>query len=141
MKYKSIKAVPIALVMGLMLSSCAVGMAASGGKSYNFNVLVPGADRSVVVAEFGTPALTDTDEAGRKYDVFSVREGSSGAARFFRAFFYAITDIATLGLTEILWTPLEGGLGRGSDVQYKVIYNKRNKVSEYFSLKDDRIIK
>lgn len=53
---------------------------------------------------------------------------------------YGVLAVGTLGLSEVVTTPVEGAVGKGAEMQIKVIYDDANRVSAVNVLKDERWI-
>ena len=137
---RAIVAVAMLSIGGHGMSGCAAMLAFSGPDHKDISVVGKRNPRSRVVAELGTPALTETKN-GVKSDLFSFKQGTTGAGAAFRGTFYLVADFFTLFLSELLFIPLEGALGGGSDVQVRVFYDKNDLVKRHEFLKDDRFIK
>jgi outer membrane protein assembly factor BamE (lipoprotein component of BamABCDE complex) len=92
------------------------------------SVLTNGVDRSRVIAELGTPLVTD-EKDGKKTDTFYVRQGYSTGAKAGRAVFHAVADVFTCGLWEVVGTPVEA-VAHGTDVKVSVCYDKNGNVEK-----------
>ena len=114
-------------------SGCSVMMAARAPAKKDLSVLSPGVARAQVIAELGAPVHQSQDDTGER-DVFSFQQGYSLPARVGRATFHAVGDVLTLGLWEVVSTPLEGSLD-GEGVQAEVQYDRDQYVRrvEFFS--------
>ena len=110
----------------LFIAGCSVVMAAKQPSRKDFSVLSKGVDRSRVVAELGAPLATEVKD-GKRTDVFNVRQGYSTGAKTGRAIFHGVADVFTLGLWEVVGTPVETGAS-GTDVKVTVNYDSRDKV-------------
>ena len=128
---------PWSLVLGLMLISsstgCSVMMATKAPGRKDLGVLTPGMPRAKVIAELGPPLETSIYEIESR-DIFAFKQGYCTAARVGRAGVHAVADVATLGLWEVVATPLEGALD-GEDVRAEVRYDQQERVHrvEYFA--------
>jgi hypothetical protein len=120
-------------LLSVNLCGCAVMMAARAPGKKDMSVLVPGASRSQVVAELGSPLQSNDGEFG-PVDVFSFKQGYTPAIKATRAVAHATADVATLALWEFVGTPLESAT-QGEDVQVEVAYDAANRVEriEYFA--------
>ena len=49
-----------------------------------------------------------------------------------------LAAVMTLGLSELVTTPLEGALGQGAEIQLRVLYDEQDRVQEVEVLEDDR---
>ena len=117
------------LVMGLVLLGnlgCSAVMAAKQPGKKDLSVLDPGTPRSHVIAELGAPAWSG-ERGGNKIDVFAFKQGYSKGARAGRAFFHAAADVFTLGLWEVVGTPIES-VASGTDVKAEVTYDGDERV-------------
>lgn len=121
------------------LQGCSVGKAASGPKAKDLSVLEKGTPRDKVILEFGAPINSELNDDGYKVDLFKFVQGQHGAARAGKGFLYATLAVGTLGLSEVVTSPLEGAAS-GAEMQVKVTYDKGNYVREVVVVKDDRLI-
>ena len=103
-------------------------MATQQPSRMDFSVLSKGVDRSRVVAELGAPLTTEVKD-GKRTDVFSVRQGYSTGAKVGRALFHGAADFFTLGLWEVVGTPVEA-IASGTIVKVGVNYDKNDKVED-----------
>ena len=133
MKYK----ISLLVLTIFILQACSVVQATNGPESKDLSVLKLSTSRDLVIAEFGKPVLTETNENGNKYDIFKFMQGQHGAAKAGKAAIYGILAVGTLGLSEIVTSPVEGATGNGAEMQIKVTY-KDKKVTEVTVLKDER---
>jgi hypothetical protein len=74
----------------------------------------------------GSPLTTEVKDGKRK-DVFYVRQGYSTGAKAGRAIFHGVADVFTLGLWEVVGTPVEA-VASGTDVKVAVCYDSCDKV-------------
>ena len=121
-----------------MLASCSAVQATKGPESKDFSVLEKGTDRYKVLAEFEQPIITDTTRDGRKYDLFKFYQGQHGAVKASKAAAYGAAAVVTLGLSELVTTPVEGTAGSGAEIKLRVIYDSDDRVDEIEVLQDDR---
>ena len=113
-------------LLSIFIAGCSVVMATQQPSRKDFSVLSKGVDRSRVVAELGSPLISDVKDGKRK-DVFFVKQGYSTGAKAGRAIFHGVADVFTLGLWEVVGTPVEA-VASGTDVKVAVIYDSRDKV-------------
>lgn len=74
----------------------------------DLNVIQPGVQRSVVIAELGQPDNMTVLENGGYDDRYVLDPNAHrGVTKFFTALFYAVADIFTFGLTEVIFVPTE----------------------------------
>ena len=102
--------VTTALLLGTAhtILGCSVYMSASRSTYKDTSVIKIGAHRSVILKELGAPHASLRLENGGYKDIYKIdpdahRAGSKGAA----VAWHVIADIFTIGLWEIVGTPLE----------------------------------
>ena len=124
------------LVMGLALicapvalTGCSVGMALSGDKQPQLAACRVGADRSDIEMQLGKPVtvsnLTDGDQSCT-YEYQVGNEPSAG-----RAVAHGAMDVLTLGLWEIVGTPVEAV--QGQKYKMTVVYDTDGKAKQITS--------
>jgi len=129
----------LSLVMGsilLITSGCSVYMAAKQPGQKDLSVLKEGTPRSHVIAELGAPVWSG-EKNGNKVDMFAFTQGYSAGAKAGRAFFHGAADFFTLGLWEVIGTPVES-VASGTDIKVEVTYdaNDRVKLAEIIERKE-----
>ena len=117
----------VPIMASVVLSGCAVVMAAKQPDYKNVDLFKVGTPRGALLGEFGHPTATDTKPDGTKCDTFSFTQGYSGGAKAGRAFAHGIADLLTLGLWEVIGTPTEAVFS-GSTVGYQACYDKEDRV-------------
>jgi len=123
-----------ALVLAfLLLSGCSVYMAANQPPAKNIDLFKVGTPRSALLAEFGYPTSTETKADGKKYDIYRFTQGYSGGAKAGRAVLHGVADVLTLGLWEVIGTPVEA-VNDGNLTAYEVSYGKDDRVDQVISL-------
>ena len=128
----------LVLVLLAMLPSCSSVQATKGPESKDFSVLEKGTERYKVLAEFEQPIATDRAKDGRKYDLFKFFQGQHTAVKAGKAVAYGSAAVLTLGLSELVTTPVEGAAGRGAEIKLRVLYDGDDRVDEVEVLQDDR---
>jgi len=120
----------------LFLSSgCSVFMAANSPTEKNDNLFAIGTSRNQLIAEFGGPISSVYDkETGYKTEIFKFEQGFSKANNVGRAIFHGLADVVTLGLWEIIATPIEL-IVDGTDMAYEVEFDDLDRVVRVFALK------
>ena len=113
----------LSCLMFLFLTGCSVGMAMSGKPDPNLSVLEIGQSRDIVILNIGQPTRTSATENGRT-DVFELERGNQQSVG--RAAGHAAMDVLTLGLWEIVGTPIEGFTG--DEFTLSIEYDENNKV-------------
>lgn len=128
---QTVKLSILATVVGTS-SGCSVMMAARAPERIDMDVLNLGEPRGRVVSELGVPVQSREVASGGS-DVFAFKQGYSLPERTGRAAFHGIADLATIGLWEIVGTPIETSL-RGEEVRVQVDYDTSDRVRriEYF---------
>ncbi len=114
-----------------VLTNCSVYMAAKQPKEKNIDVLSIGTPRSLVLAELGQPVTSEIRD-GNKVDIFAFTQGYSAGNRTGRAVWHGVADVFTLGLWEVVGTPVEAAFD-GTKVSYEVTY-KDDKVAKVVPL-------
>lgn len=127
------------LVLVGILSGCAVVKATNQPGKKDLTVLNKGTPRESVVAELGTPISTEIKN-GQKVDVFNFVQGYSKVTKTARAVGHGVADVMTLGLWEVIGTPVEG-IANGEVNQVEVKYNKQNRVAQVIPLKGSDVSK
>ena len=117
--------VPVLLLISCLLglSGCSVIMAATPSNEPELEGLQTGVARADVEKELGKPI-----EVQRKWDVdiATYQYVSNDEASFGRAGFYAVVDVLTLGISELVFTPIESLQG---DREYiRVVYDLNNRL-------------
>jgi hypothetical protein len=126
---------PILTVLALawLLSACSVGMALSGSENPDLGAVKVGASRGEVEMHLGSPRNSTTLADGRRTDIYEYEIGNEPSAG--RAIGHGAMDVLTLGLWEVIGTPIEGVQGERyhATITYgpdeKVIDIKTKKVS------------
>lgn len=123
----------LALTVILSSSGCAVHMAATQPSAKPTSLFRDGTPKEKLVANFGAPTSTIVRN-GTTYDIYNFTNGSNGATKVFKCLLYGICDLATLGITEVLFTPTECAL-RSRDKAYEVSYDADGRVNSVNCLK------
>jgi hypothetical protein len=108
------KSVPTIALALLSLASCSEGMEERRPVPVNLSQFHPGEQRLDVVSVVGTPAGTisagPTMAAGSTCDAYQLyTTGLGGFGKGVVTAGEALTDVATLGIAEIFWTPIQSG--------------------------------
>ncbi len=119
--------------MCLLLTGCSMVMAARAPERKDMSVLMPGIPRSQVVATLGAPSQTRQTDQGA-VDVMAFKQGYSTSSKVSRMVVHGVADLFTIGLWEIVATPLESSL-QGEAVQAEVVYDQNDRVRavQYYS--------
>ena len=116
-----------------MLTSCSVFMAAKQPDKKNVDLFKVGTPRSMLLAEFGMPTVSELRD-GKKYEIYKFIQGYSAGAKAGRAVFHGAADVLTLGLWEVVGTPVEGTFS-GDEMAYEVSYDQESRVDQVIALK------
>ncbi|MEM9725297.1 MAG: hypothetical protein AAF909_07535 [Pseudomonadota bacterium] len=142
-----------AMLTAASLSGCSVYMAANSEGKRDTNILTPGTTRAAVLAELGQPVATvpvappapaaeDAPSSGvaiipapigpsatpALYDVFRFTQERSTGSNAGRAVFYGAAAVLTLGLSEVIATPLEAAVGDAGEIRLRVFYGADDRV-------------
>lgn len=126
---KNLKLIAACLVLGVSASGCSVYMSARLPEKKNLALLNAGTDRDLLIAEFGVPIYSEKLENGDKKEIYTFVQGYGKAARFGRTIWHGAADVASLGLWEIIGTPIESTFD-GKKVSVSVIFDNNNQVKE-----------
>ena len=122
------------LIVGTFnITGCSVFMAAKQPEKKDTKMLAVGVPRAVILAEFGAPVST-VKNGDETVDIFSFKQGYGKAAKFGRMMFHGVADVATLGLWEIIGTPVESGFD-GNNIAYQITYDQNDNVNTVVQLK------
>lgn len=127
------------LVLGFLIGllSCCVGCSVMKATQQpdrkNLDVLSRGTPRTHVIAELGAPVWTENRE-GSTTDVYSFKQGYSRWNKAGRALFHGAADVFTLGLWEVVGTPIET-IADGSAMQVQVNYDQEQQVKQVTVIK------
>lgn len=108
MKYLRLVVIVMLAISSFNLASCSVGMAMHGKEDVNLSSITVGQDRSIVLMHLGQPYRTFANENGR-VDTYAVERVNAPSVG--RAAGHAVMDLLTLGLWEVIGTPIEGFAG------------------------------
>ena len=96
----------LGLVTLLSLQGCAAVMASNQPHKKNLTVLEVGKHRNYVISELGAPVTSETVNGERK-EIYTFKQGYSKAARISRTLWHTTADIASIGLWEVIGSPVE----------------------------------
>ena len=97
------------IILLFSISGCSVGMAMSGKEDPNFAAFRVGSTRGEVELQLGSPVSSVTIPEGKRVDVYEYEIGNKQSAT--RAIYHGVLDVLTVGLWEIIGTPIEGSIG------------------------------
>ncbi len=124
---KFVKLGAIAL-LAFLLNACSVYMAAHQPSQKNEALFKVGTSRDALIAEFGVPATSGTKN-GKKYEIYRFTQGYSQGNKAARALVEGTADVFTLGVTEVITTPVEA-INDGSLRVYEVTYDSNDCVDQ-----------
>lgn len=107
-----------------VLSGCSVGMALSGSPNPNLGAVRTGATRGEIELHLGSPIRSTLLDNGHRADVYEYEVGNEPSAG--RAAGHAVMDVLTLGVWEIIGTPVEGV--QGEKYNATIMYDENDKV-------------
>lgn len=118
MKYVNTLLATLILILG---SGCSLFMAYKQPDKKDLHVLNKGTPRALVIAELGQPTFSEAKDNVRN-DYFIFVQGYSSGAKASRVAFHGAADVLTLGLWEVLGTPVEMAAD-GTQVKVQVVYD------------------
>lgn len=109
------------LILALPMQACSVFMALSGDKDPNLAVLQVGAPRGIVELELGTPVKQHVAPDGTTtcWYEYTIGNAPSGG----RAVAHGVMDVLTLGLWEVVGTPVEAFIPQHHEIT--VVYDRK----------------
>ena len=123
--------VPVLYILctSVLLAGCSVGMAMSRKSDPNISALAVGQDRDLVILNLGQPTKTLLAD-NKRTDVFELERGNEQSVG--RAAGHAVMDLLTLGVWELIGTPIEGFAG--DMITLQIEYDEENKVKNVKTL-------
>ena len=123
------------ILVGIILlsSGCSVSMAAKQPDKKNVDLFKVGTPRSMLLAEFGMPTVSELRD-GRKHEIYKFVQGYSVGAKAGRAVFHGAADVLTLGIWEVVGTPVEGVFS-GDEMAFEVRYDDDSRIDQIIALK------
>lgn len=116
----------ILIILFCSLSGCSAGMALSGKKEPDLVYVQKGASRQEIEHQLGRPIESKALPNGQTENVYEYEFGNKPSAG--KAAGYAILDVLTLGIYEIVNTPIEAAGGKGYRIKIK--YDNLNNAVE-----------
>jgi len=116
------KRLSLLMMLVLVCSGCSVGMALSGTKDTDTSVFYNGAERSFVQAKAGLPDVSVQDKEGNWIDTYLIVKGNEPSAG--RAIGHGVMDVLTLGLWEVIGTPIELAAGMEDKNRFVIYYGE-----------------
>jgi hypothetical protein len=112
------------LIIGGSIQACSVGMALSGSEAPDLSAIKVGATRGEVELHLGTPLQSDTLADGNRADVYEYEIGNEPDTA--RAMGHGVMDVLTLGIWEVIGTPIEAS--QGKKYRCTIIYGPDDRV-------------
>jgi len=106
------------------LTACSVGMALSGEKEPNLGAFNVGSTRGEAELQLGSPVSSVTNPNGTRTDIYEYELGNEPSAG--RAIGHGVMDILTLGLWEVVGTPIEAF--QVSKHRITIVYGKDDRI-------------
>ena len=107
-----------------LFSGCAVYMAAKGTPEPYGGGPLAGQDRNAVIASLGPPKES-VDSNGRRLEIYEYKTGDAPSP--WRAVVHGLLDLSSLGIWEIIGTPIE--MAQGEKVRVTVEYDENGRVA------------
>jgi len=118
----------IILVLIIMCMGCGLSNVVNRGEYIEQNSVQQDTPRKDLLARFGGPIDSRTNENGEKVEVFRCKQGEKTAGKAIKGAGILVLDVLTLGLTEAIFTPVTDGQ---QYVTFEVKYNNQDKVKEF----------
>ena len=112
----------------ILLTGCAVGLAASGKKNLNTAIAYPGVPRRAVIARLGPPETSITDNEGNYIDSYIIVKGNEPSLD--RAVMHGAMDLLTFGLWELIGTPVELMAGVETNSILLIYYDSEENIKD-----------
>ena len=109
-----------------LLCGCSVGMALSGKEEPDLGAIHVGSTRGEIELHLGSPVKTTTFPDGKRVDIYEYEIGNEPSAG--RAAMHGAMDVLTIGLWEIIGTPVEGL--QGEKHRIAITYDSKDKCCE-----------
>ena len=122
----------VIIALLFLMSGCSVYMAAHQPTQKNVSLFKVGTSRDALIAEFGVPVTSGTRD-GKKYEIYRFTQGYSQGAKAARALVEGTADVFTLGVTEVVTTPVEA-VNDGTLMVYEVTYDSNDYVDQVIVL-------
>lgn len=130
---KKVLFVLIILGLTLLLQGCSAVMAASGTKEANLSALNRGDSRSMVLAKVGQQPARVVNDGKSIMEIYELERGNEPSTG--RAVAHGVLTLGTLGLWEIVGTPLEVVKG---EKYFLTVYYDKNENLEKFEITSTR---
>lgn len=108
-----------------LLTGCSVGMALSGSSNPDIGSIRVGSTRGEVEMQLGSPVRTHAAKGSSRTDIYQYEIGNEPSAG--RAVAHGVMDVLTLGIWEIVGTPIEAV--QGDKYEATVTYDEQDRVA------------
>ena len=115
-----------ALVLLLATSACSVYKASTQPGYKDLTLLREGTPRALVISELGVPTLAE-QKNGKKVEFYNFKQGYRTGTKAARAVFHGAADVFTLGLWEVVGTPIESMVD-GTDMSIEITYDETDRL-------------
>jgi len=115
----------LAMILTLQ-GGCSVGMAMSGEKDPDLTILKVGESRGAIELQLKKSLRERIDQKGYSYVTYEYTLGNDPSAG--RAIGHGVMDVLTLGLWEVVGTPIEGSAANKEIHQVTVVYDRNESV-------------
>jgi hypothetical protein len=130
----------VVILIFMLGQGCSVYMAANQPDKKDVSVFNVGTPRTHVIAEAGRPYYTKENADGTLTDTFVFVQGYSSGSKAGRALFHGAADVLTLGLWEVIGTPVEA-VADGTEMKVQVEYDANEKVQNVIALTGEEELK
>jgi hypothetical protein len=124
----------------VLLQGCSISKTLDNPTYKDLSILKKGSERARIIAEIGAPVAT-IEEYGDTVDIFKFKQGSHTTTKIIKGVGYTVLALSTFGISEAVMWPTETAVGAGSDIELKVVYDKKYVVKQVKIYRDDRWIK
>ncbi len=125
----------LVMALAMTLPSCAIYDAATAPAPIALGNVRTGASRTEIVGTLGIPKSSET-KGSSKTDVYEFVNGSNQATKA-RILVYIAGDFFTIGLSELVFWPIELGLGQGTAGRAVVTYGMDDMAKSVLLVKAD----
>ena len=115
-----------ALSIMLATTGCSVYKASTQAGVKDLTVLKEGTPRALVISEFGVPTVTE-QRNGKRVEFYNFKQGYHTSTKAARALFHGAADVFTLGLWEVVGTPIENMVD-GTDMSIEITYDETDRL-------------
>jgi hypothetical protein len=126
MSRRHLPAVALLASLCVPVQACSVGMAMSGSENPDLGAIRVGASRGEVELHLGSPIKTTPLPGGGRADVYQYEIGNEPSAG--RAVGHGVMDVLTLGIWEVVGTPIEAV--QGETYNATITYDDSDKVAD-----------